>query len=684
MDLMKNINSLSIPEKISLYNCLYEDLSGKGIDGDTELAHVNKEEMEVLRSMGGSGTINPHTDLIQFGGGSKSPPAQQTVKQEATIPPELRPFVTDILEQAKAINDRRTSEGYVPFQGPRLADFTQDQQVAFQGVRDTLGASDPYFDRASQLTESSSAAPTSESVGELMNPYIQNVLDIQRREARRDADKVGQQIAARAAQQGGFGGTRDAVLAAEHERETQRNLDDIQSRGLAAAFEDAQTRFAQQRERERASGQQFAGLGTRIPEQRLRELGAVENVGRVQQDRGQQAIDIAQQEYEFGRTFPERSLQDYSSIIRGFSSPVPASEFKTVNTTAPRASFGQKAATGIGLGLQGADLVNRFKGSKEGGLVGLSNGGRPQEQYLPRIFQDEKPTTDTLGEERQLIKKARQAQEEARILAQVAEKYNDPEYNKFLEGKVGNSVPVPARLADKVFTNKKPVDATAKEKNGKENKGKKNKDKKVSFPKFSVNPEDAYGMKAYIDALTKAQEAKAAQLETTDEERNQRLLRSLADRLLKYGGASTVDAQGNPVNELQKLQEGFGGLGEELTKEDTAIKAAKIAKAELETETQKNIFDLRLKIEALRIKANKLGVKPKELDELATFVTTNPDAARKLMNSPNVSQAVREVIKELLGVLPADTTLETGGGNREKPGSKQDSLGADISPNKEQ
>ena len=212
---MKNINSLSIPEKISLYNCLYEDLSGKGIDGDTELAHVNKEEMEVLRSMGGSGTINPHTDLIQFGGGGKSAPAQQTVRQEATIPPELRPFVTDILEQAQAINKKRTEEGYVPFQGPRLADFTQDQKVAFQGVRDTVGASDPYFDRASQLTESSSAAPTSESVGEFMNPYIQNVLDIQRREARRDADRVGQQIAARAAQQGGFGGTRDAVLAAE-------------------------------------------------------------------------------------------------------------------------------------------------------------------------------------------------------------------------------------------------------------------------------------------------------------------------------------------------------------------------------------------------------------------------------------------------------------------------------------
>ena len=82
MDLgMKHIDSLSVTEKISLYNCLYKDLAGKGIDGDTELAHVNKEEMEVLRSMGGSGTINPHTNLIQFGGGGRSspPPTQTTI-----------------------------------------------------------------------------------------------------------------------------------------------------------------------------------------------------------------------------------------------------------------------------------------------------------------------------------------------------------------------------------------------------------------------------------------------------------------------------------------------------------------------------------------------------------------------------------------------------------------------------
>ena len=51
------VNNLSITEKIEIYNCLYEDLAGKGIGGATELAHVNKTEMAVLRAMGGSGTI---------------------------------------------------------------------------------------------------------------------------------------------------------------------------------------------------------------------------------------------------------------------------------------------------------------------------------------------------------------------------------------------------------------------------------------------------------------------------------------------------------------------------------------------------------------------------------------------------------------------------------------------------
>ena len=386
MDLgMKNIDSLSTIEKISLYNCLYKDLAGKGIDGDTELAHVNKEEMEVLRSMGGSGTINPHTNLIQFGGGGgKSQPAQTTTTQQTTFPKELQPFISDIFGKAQAIQEKREEEGYVPFQGPRLADFTEDQQVAFQGVRDTVGQGEPFFTRATELTESATAAPTSESVGQFMNPYIQNVLDIEKREARRQSDVAGQQIAGRAARAGGFGGSREAILAAENERNTQRNLADIQSRGLASAFEDAQSRLAQQRQRELSAGQQFSGLGAALPAQRLREFGALEATGATQQQRGQQALDIAQQEFEIGRTFPERTLGDYSAILRGFTQPLAGSTFRQGSTRTPGPSFGQQAAGVAGLvgtanraGFFGNNNNRSFFGNnREGGLVGLANGGK--------------------------------------------------------------------------------------------------------------------------------------------------------------------------------------------------------------------------------------------------------------------------------------------------------------------
>ena len=44
-------------------------LAARGRGGDTMLAHVNPMEAEMLRRMGGSGTVNPHTGLREFKGG---------------------------------------------------------------------------------------------------------------------------------------------------------------------------------------------------------------------------------------------------------------------------------------------------------------------------------------------------------------------------------------------------------------------------------------------------------------------------------------------------------------------------------------------------------------------------------------------------------------------------------------
>ena len=108
-------------------------------------------------------------------------------------------------------------------------------------------------------------------------------------------------------------------------------------------------------------------------------MSALEAIGAQRQQQSQQALDIAQQEYEIARTFPERTLQDYQSIIRGYAAPIPASTVQRSQVTRPAPSFLQQAA---GLGLATAGVGKAFGGFKEGGLVSLANGGRPQVELL--------------------------------------------------------------------------------------------------------------------------------------------------------------------------------------------------------------------------------------------------------------------------------------------------------------
>jgi hypothetical protein len=95
-----------------------------------------------------------------------------------------------------------------------------------------------------------------------MNPYMQNVVDIQKREAARQSGIQGTQQQAQAAQAGAFGGGRDAILRAERERNLGQQMNDIQERGSQSAYQQAQQQFnAEQAARLQAQqANQQAGL----------------------------------------------------------------------------------------------------------------------------------------------------------------------------------------------------------------------------------------------------------------------------------------------------------------------------------------------------------------------------------------------------------------------------------------
>jgi hypothetical protein len=83
-----------------------------------------------------------------------------------------------------------------------------------------------------------------------MSPYMQNVMDVQKREAVRDAQR-GQLVQdLGAARQGTYGGSRQLLAGLERERQLGQRLGDIQATGQQAAYESAQAQF----ERDRAAG----------------------------------------------------------------------------------------------------------------------------------------------------------------------------------------------------------------------------------------------------------------------------------------------------------------------------------------------------------------------------------------------------------------------------------------------
>ena len=88
-----------------------------------------------------------------------------------------------------------------------------------------------------------------QQISQYMTPYMQNVVDTQKREAIRDArqGQIVQDLGA--ARQGTYGGSRQLLAGLERERGLGQQLGDIQARGLQSGYEQA----AQQFERDRAA-----------------------------------------------------------------------------------------------------------------------------------------------------------------------------------------------------------------------------------------------------------------------------------------------------------------------------------------------------------------------------------------------------------------------------------------------
>ena len=185
-----------------------------------------------------------------------------------------------------------------------------------------------------------------------MSPYAQNVIDVNKAEALRDAQKnlVGANLAS--SRQGTYGGARNALMQSEAERNLQTKMGGIQATGMQNAFEAAQKA---QLGSAAAYGNLGQGLGQQGALQEQSDLAratALGAYGGSERAVGQQQLDAQYQDQMRALAFPEQQLGSLSNILRG----VPLGDTAgTQTTTAPPPSFASQLA---GVGLSGLSLFN--------------------------------------------------------------------------------------------------------------------------------------------------------------------------------------------------------------------------------------------------------------------------------------------------------------------------------------
>jgi len=186
-----------------------------------------------------------------------------------------------------------------------------------------------------------------------MSPYMQNAVDWQKQQAINDYARQlpGQQAAATRA--GAFGGSRQAIVESEAQRNLQNQLAGIQSQGTQQAFDQANKnlQFGSQLGLQGLGlagqmGGQLGQLGQQNYQQLMGINQAQQQVGAQVQALEQQGLTQRYQDFLNQQRFPYQQLAYMSDILRG----VPAASSAQTMYQAPANTAGQIAGLGLGVG----------------------------------------------------------------------------------------------------------------------------------------------------------------------------------------------------------------------------------------------------------------------------------------------------------------------------------------------
>jgi hypothetical protein len=320
---------------------------------------------------------NPQGDDGGGGGGG-------TTTQVQDLPDWAKPYAQEVLGKSAALSEAP----YQAYTGERIAQFTPLQQQAFQGAK-TMAPSAATGEAVTRALGTSydpyATGQFGAQASQYMDPYMQNVVGIQQREAARASEMQRNQNQAQAVGQGAFGGSRQAIMEAERQRNLATQQGDIQARGLQDAYGRGQTQFNTEQQLREQSKQYGAGLGLQGLQTALtganQQFAQGLDVNKLQAGYGtqqqQQVQNVLGQQYQDfldQKKFPYQQLEFQSNLLRG----TPSGSTQTLYTAQPS---GLSQVAGLGTAALGASQLLKAKG---GTVSSYAKGGKVSDAKVKR------------------------------------------------------------------------------------------------------------------------------------------------------------------------------------------------------------------------------------------------------------------------------------------------------------
>ena len=217
------------------------------------------------------------------------------------------PYVTGMLGKGEAL----ANQPYQAYGGPLTAGQSGLQTQAFQGL---AGLTVPTQQMGGFTPTSFTSGTTAQ---DYMSPFMNAALEPQMAEAQRQAEIQRVQNAGRLGKAGAFGGSRQAIMESEGQRNLLRNLADIYGTGMQTAYTQGMGQFNTEQDR----AQQAQDLTNRYG---LSALAAQQLGGGLQRDIEGQGIAADYAQFKEERDFPYKQVQYQQSLLQDL--PISAQE----------------------------------------------------------------------------------------------------------------------------------------------------------------------------------------------------------------------------------------------------------------------------------------------------------------------------------------------------------------------